>query len=185
MFAILYLVYNVLHPKGFSAAVFVQNSNESVALAFVAMAQTVPVLLGGLDLSVGAVMTLTSCIASVLVSGSPGEILLGMFITLLCGTAFGFMNGVIVVYGRIQPIIATLATGAIAMGLALLIRPKPGGDVDEDLNWALTNTVWDLFDTYGFDAASPWLKPFADLPVPILILTGSPTAKFSLWSEPK
>ena len=35
------------------------------------------------------------------------------------------MNGLIVVYGRIQPIIATLATGAIAIGLALLIRPNP------------------------------------------------------------
>ena len=33
------------------------------------------------------------------------------------------MNGLVVVYGRIQPIIATLATGAIAIGLALLVRP--------------------------------------------------------------
>jgi len=172
LFSVLYLLYNILHPRGFSAAVFVQNSNESVALAFVAMAQTLPVLLGGLDLSVGAVMTLTSCIASTLVSGSPAEIIFGMFVTLLAGTAFGFMNGAIVVYGRIQPIIATLATGAIAIGLALWIRPKPGGDVDGDLNWALTNTVWDFFDTYGLDADAPWLRPFADLPVPVLILFG-------------
>ncbi len=172
LLAAIYLVYNIMHPRGFSSAVFVQNSNEAVALAFVAMAQTVPVLLGGLDLSVGAVMTLTSCIASELVSGSPGQILLGMFLTLLSGTAFGLMNGLIVVYGRIQPIIATLATGAIAIGLALWVRPKPGGDVDGDLNWALTNTVWDFADTYGFDTNSPWLAPFADLPVPILILLG-------------
>jgi ribose transport system permease protein len=170
LFALIYLVYNVMHPRGFSSAVFVQNANEAVALAFLAMAQTVPVLTGGLDLSVGAVMTLTSCIASVLVNGTPGEILFGIAATLLAGTAFGFTNGLVVVYGRIQPIIATLATGAIAMGLALWIRPKPGGDVDEDLNWAVTNTVWDFFDTYGFDADAAWLAPFADLPVPVLIL---------------
>ncbi len=178
LFALLYIVYNIMHPRGFSSAVFVQNANESVALAFVAMPQTIPVLLGGLDLSVGAVMTLTSCIASELVNGSPAQILLGMAATILAGTAFGLMNGLIVVYGRIQPIIATLATGAIAIGLALWVRPKPGGDVDGDLNWALTNTVWDFFDTYGFDADAPWLRPFADLPVPMLLLLA---IAFAVW----
>ena len=73
LFAALFLLYNILHPRGFSAAVLVQNANETVAIAFVAMAQTVPVLLGGLDLSVGAVMTLANCIASELVSGSPAR----------------------------------------------------------------------------------------------------------------
>ena len=174
LFAALYITYNMLHGRGFSAAVFVQNSNESVAIAFVAMAQTVPVLMGGLDLSVGAVMTLTSCVASELVNGTPAQILAGIAATLAAGTAFGFMNGLIVVYGRIQPIIATRATGAIAIGLALLIRPAPGGDVDGDLGWALTNTVWDFADTYGLaeggDAA--WLQPIADVPVPLILLFG-------------
>ena len=59
------------------------------------------------------------------------------------------MNGLIVVYGRIQPIITTLATGAIAIGLALIIRPSPGGNVDDDLGWALTNQLVDFADTYG------------------------------------
>ncbi len=111
----------VLHP------VLVQNANEAVALAFVAMAQTLPVLAGGLDLSVGAVMTLCACIASVLVNGEPYQIGLGMIVTLLCGTGFGLVNGLIVVHGRLQPIIATLATGAIAIGLALFIGPSRAG----------------------------------------------------------
>ncbi|MEO4041897.1 ABC transporter permease [Hoeflea sp. CAU 1731] len=169
---LLYITYNMMHPRGFSTAVLVQNANEVVAIAFVAMAQTLPVLLGGLDLSVGAIMTLTNCIASEVVNGTPLQILFGMFLTLLAGTAFGMMNGLIVVYGRIQPIIATLATGAVAMGLALWVRPKPGGDVDEDLNWALTNSVWDFFDTYGLNADAVWLRPFADIPVPLIFLFG-------------
>ncbi|EAV43732.1 ABC transporter permease [Roseibium aggregatum] len=172
LFAILFLTYNVLHPRGFSSAVAIQNANETVAIAFVAMAQTLPVLIGGLDLSVGAVMTLTNCVASELLTGSPLQILLGAVLTLLTGTLFGFMNGCIVVYGRIQPIIATLATGAVAIGLALLIRPKPGGNVDDDLSWALTNSVWDLADTYGFADGGEawWLRPFADIPVPFLLV---------------
>lgn len=174
LFAALYLGYHMLHQRGFSSAVFVQNANEAVAIAFVAMAQTVPVLMGGLDLSVGAVMTLTACIASVLVNGSPAEIVLGMLATLVAGTAFGLVNGLVVVLGRIQPIIATLATGAIAMGLALVIRPQPGGEVDGDLNWALTNTVWDFADTYGIADGGEawWIAPFANIPVPLILLFG-------------
>ncbi len=169
---VLALTYNMLHPRGFSSAVAVQNANETAAIAFVAMAQTPPVLLGGLDLSVGAVMTLTSCIASELVNGTPLQILLGMAITLLSGAAFGLMNGCIVVYGRIQPIIATLATGAVAIGMALLIRPKPGGEVDGDLSWALTNSVFDFAETYGIadDGRAWWLQPVADIPVPVLLV---------------
>lgn len=180
LFALLYLAYNLMHARGFSSAVLVQNANEATAIAFVAMAQTVPVLTGGLDLSVGAVMTLASCIASVLVTGSPLQIAFGMAVTLAAGAGFGLVNGLIVVYGRLQPIIATLATGAIAIGLALLIRPQPGGEVDGDLSWALTNTVWDFCDTYGLaqggDAA--WLRPFADLPVPLILLFG---VAFAVW----
>jgi ribose transport system permease protein len=175
LFALLYLGYNLLHPRGFSSAILVQNANESVAIAFVAMAQTVPVLLGGLDLSVGAVMTLANCIASRLVSGSPLQIVLGMLATLACGAAFGFLNGVIVVYGRIQPIITTLATGAIAIGLALIIRPSPGGSIDDDLSWALTNALFDFAETYGLaqDGTAAWFAPFANIPVPLVILLGT------------
>ena len=175
LLALLWLTYNALHPRGFSAAVLVQNANESVAIGFVAMAQTVPVLMGGLDLSVGAVMTLTNCIASAVVSGSPAQIVLGMVLTLAAGTAFGLMNGLVVVYGRIQPIIATLATGAIAIGLALLIRPQPGGSIDDDLSWALTNQLVDFADTYGLAEGGKawWFRPFAPLPVPLLLLVGT------------
>lgn len=173
LFAALYLIYNFLHPRGFSTAVLVQNANESVAIAFVAMAQTVPVLMRGLDLSVGAVMTLCACVASYLLTGTGGEIAFGIIATLTVGTGFGLLNGLIVVFGRLQPIIATLATGAVASGFALLLRPQPGGDVDGDLGWALTNTVWDLADTYGLAEGGEawWIRPFANIPVPLILLS--------------
>ena len=78
LFLVLYLFYQANHPRGFTGQVLIQNANEVFALALVSMAQTVPVLMAGLDLSVGAVMTLVGCIASHLVNGSPGEIVLGI-----------------------------------------------------------------------------------------------------------
>src|SRR5688500_8183776 len=78
LFLVFWVLYNANHPKGFATVVLVQNANEAFVLAMVAMAQTVPVLMGGLDLSVGAVMTLVNCLASVLVNGSGMQIVFGM-----------------------------------------------------------------------------------------------------------
>ena len=172
LFVVFYGVYNLYHPHGFSEQVLIQNANEVFGIALVAMAQTVPVLMGGLDLSVGAGMTLVNCLASHLVTGSPVQIVLGVVACLAAGTAFGFLNGCIVVYGRIQPIIATLASGAVAIGIALFLRPKPGGKLDEDLSWAMTNALGDLAETYGlFDGGqAAWFQPIAWLPVPLVLL---------------
>lgn len=172
IFLLFYVFYNANHPRGFSTAVYIQNSNEVFALVMVAMAQTVPVLLGGLDLSVGAVMTLVNTLASHLLSGSPTEIVFGFIICLLTGALCGFVNGCVVVFGRIQPIIATLATGAVFMGLALFLRPTPGGDVDGDLAWVMTNDLYEIAATYGFfengDAA--WFQQVSWIPVPAILL---------------
>ena len=48
LFCLVYLFYHIVHPKGFSSAVLVQNGDELFTLAMVAMAQTVPVLAAGL-----------------------------------------------------------------------------------------------------------------------------------------
>lgn len=171
-FIAFYVFYNMNHPRGFSTAVYIQNSNEVFTLAMVAMAQTVPVLMGGLDLSVGAIMTLVNCLASHLLSGGPIQIILGMIACLAAGALCGFINGCVVVYGRIQPIIATLATGAIFMGIALFLRPSPGGSVDGDLSWAATNDLYEVAATYGWfdDGKAAWFKPIAWLPVPLLLI---------------
>ena len=172
IFLVLYLFYHSSHPRGFSTAVVIQNANETFALAMVAMAQTLPVLLGGLDLSVGAVMTLVNCLASNLLSGSPGEIAFGILACMAAGALCGFINGCVVVYGRLQPIIATLATGAIFIGIALFLRPSPGGDVDGDLSWAVTNDLYELAATYHFaaDGEAVWFRPIAAIPTPLVAI---------------
>ena len=171
LFVVFYGVYNALHPKGFSPAVLIQNSNESFALVMAAMAQTVPVLAGGLDLSVGAVMTLVNCVASHVLTGSPAMLVTGTVVCLAVGALAGFVNGCVVVYGRLQPIIATLATGAVYLGIALFLRPTPGGDIDQDFTWALTNDLYELAATYGwFDGGdAAWFQPVAWIPVPLIL----------------
>jgi ribose transport system permease protein len=136
-----FTLYVANHPVGLTAAVATTAANKGVLLALVAMAQTLPVLTAGLDLSVGMVFVLANCLASTLVHGTPFETAVGVVAVLLTGLLCGLLNGVIIVYGRLQPIITTLATGAVYYGVALILRPVPGGDVNSALADALTGQL--------------------------------------------
>lgn len=147
VFGLMFTLYIANHPAGLTVPVVTTAANKAVLLALVAMAQTLPVLTGGLDLSVGMIFIMTNCLASTLVSGDPLQVAFGIVVVLLAGALAGFINGAIVVYGRLQPIITTLATGAVYYGIALLLRPVPGGEVDEDLADYMTYTVFDVVPT--------------------------------------
>jgi ribose transport system permease protein len=138
---VFFAIYVLNHPVGLTAGVATTAANKGVLLALVAMAQTIPVLTAGLDLSVGMVFVLSNCLASALVVGSPLETAAGLVAVLFAGIFCGLLNGIIIVYGRLQPIITTLATGAIYYGLALSLRPVPGGDVNPAVADALTGQL--------------------------------------------
>jgi ribose transport system permease protein len=142
IFVVMFVIYTSNHPAGFTANVVQTASNKGVLLAFIAMAQTLVVLTAGIDLSVGMIFILTNCLASMLVVGTPMETALGLVAVLLVGILCGALNGAIVIYGRLQPIVATIATGAVYFGIALLLRPFPGGSVNEDLADALTGRLF-------------------------------------------
>lgn len=142
IFLLMFSVYIANHPAGLTVNVAQTAANKGVLLAFVALAQTLVVITAGIDLSVGMIFVLTNCIASWIVVGSPVETAAGVAAVLLAGAICGAINGVLVVYGRLQPIVATIATGAVYFGLALLLRPYPGGSVNEDLADAMTGRLF-------------------------------------------
>jgi ribose transport system permease protein len=144
LFVAMFALFIIEHPAGASANVINTAANKGVLLAFVAMAQTIPVLTSGLDLSVGSVFVMSNCLASTLITGSPLQVALGVAAVLASGLLCGALNGVIVVFGRLQPIIATLATGAMYYGVALWLRPTPGGDINENFADFMTGSLGHL-----------------------------------------
>lgn len=147
IFIVMFIIYTTNHPAGFTANVVQTAANKGVLLAFVAMAQTLVVITAGIDLSVGMILLMTNCLASWLVLGSPLQTSLGVAAVLATGVLCGAVNGAIVIYGRLQPIVATIATGAVYYGIGLLLRPFPGGSVNEDLADALTGRIFDVVPT--------------------------------------
>ena len=140
-FIVMFTIYAANHPVGLNANVATTAANKGVLLALVAMAQTLVVLTSGIDLSVGMVLVLANCLASRIVLGTPTMTALGVAGVLLAGCLCGAINGLIVIVGRLQPIVTTIATGAVFYGIALALRPVPGGDVNSSLADALTGQV--------------------------------------------
>lgn len=142
IFTAMFAFYGWKQEVGLSASMVNTAANKGALLALVAMAQTIPVLTGGLDLSVGMVFLLSNCLAASVVVGDARMTALGIIVVLIVGLVCGIINGLIVVYGRLQPIIVTLATGAVYFGIALALRPEPGGTVNFAFAEFMTSSVF-------------------------------------------
>jgi 5-methylthioadenosine/S-adenosylhomocysteine deaminase len=107
----------------------------ALPLAVAAIAQTHAILVGYLDLSVGAMISLGVVIASFLigVDATFGEIMMGIGVILGAGVALGLTNAGLIRGVKIPSIIATLATLSILDGISLSLRPTAQGIISGDL----------------------------------------------------
>ncbi|GAA4357642.1 sugar ABC transporter permease YjfF [Variovorax defluvii] len=112
---------SVLYDGFFSLQVFLNLLIDNAFLIVVAVGMTFVILSGGIDLSVGSVIALTTMVSASLVEKhgwSPAAVLP---LVLLMGTAFGGVMGVLIERFRLQPFIVTLAGMFLARGLCYLI----------------------------------------------------------------
>jgi simple sugar transport system permease protein len=121
LFALLYGA-GAYHFDGFfSLQVFENFFIDNAFLAVTAIGMTFVILSGGIDLSVGSVIALTTMVSATLVEHrgwSPASVIP---LVLAMGAAIGFVMGVVIQYFRVQPFIATLAGMFLARGLCYLI----------------------------------------------------------------
>jgi ribose transport system permease protein len=113
------------------------NSNMRVFLPLILLAvgQAIVLLGGGIDISVGGVVSIVNTILATRVGldGSPEKMWQFVMISLLAGALAGAINGFFIAYLRLQPIITTYATSFLYGGLALFILPNPGGGIPADV----------------------------------------------------
>lgn len=101
---------------------------SAVPLALAAVAQAVVVIGGGIDLSIGSMMALTSCVAATAMVGHGEDYAVGVVVVVLVlGVVLGAINGGLVVTTGVPDIIVTLAMSFVWAGFALIVRAAPGG----------------------------------------------------------
>ena len=120
MLGLLVVVFGAIAPGFLSAANISNVLVQSTILMMLALPMTLIIMTEGLDLSMGAVLTLTSLFVAI-VSLATGSMLAGLAAAVLVGVAFGTLNGWLVSVIGIPPFVATLGTLGIAQGLSLIV----------------------------------------------------------------
>ena len=98
-----------------------------MTLMLAATGQTIVLIRGGIDLSIGGMISLGSVIAATRFGTDPARSSLWSLAILALGFAVGALNGALISLLRLQPFLVTLATWSILSGLAMLILPIDGG----------------------------------------------------------
>lgn len=119
-------IFVVMRPDAFLSVINIRNvAVESAMMMFLAVGMTYVIITAGIDLSVGAVLVLSG-VCSVLVMRTIGvdhplSPWAGLFVALGCGALWGWINGFFVARTRLSPLIVTLATMGVALGIARLL----------------------------------------------------------------
>lgn len=116
---------------------------EAMPLLIVSLGQLCALLVGGFDVSVGALMTV--CVVTASFTMTPTMSRIGLFFGALAivgvGLATGIFNATLVRTLRLPSIVATLGTLSILEGIALLLRAYPAGPINTDVTNVLVSSV--------------------------------------------
>jgi len=127
-FFVLLLVFTKAIQPTYGSAGIQFLATSVLPLALAAVAQAVVVIGGGIDLSVGSMMALTSVISARLMMGQSDSVSVAVVLGVLAlGVVLGTINGGLVVLTRVPDIVVTLAMSFVWAGFALLVLERPGG----------------------------------------------------------
>lgn len=116
---LLVIVIGAISPQFRSVNNILSLLRQSSVNGLIAFGMTFVILTGGIDLSVGAVLALSTVLsAGMITSGVP--VPLAILISLIIGAALGFISGFLVSKGRLQPFIATLITMTVYRGITFI-----------------------------------------------------------------
>jgi len=145
LLALLVLLLWLLKPEVISVGWVGVTLRAAIPLAILAACQTLTFLTGGIDLSVGAVASMSGFVVATLVGG-PG-LGVALIVALVIAALVGLLTGVGVGVFRVHPLIMTLGMSLVVLGLAnvwQLIMVKTGSGVPAELRWLGSGTVGDV-----------------------------------------
>lgn len=137
-------------------------------LGLVSLAQSIVVMTGGIDLSVGPLIGFVTVIASyIMTSDSTVALLATIVVLLLAAAGVGLINGILVQKVRITPVIATLVTFFALQGINLLIRETSGGRISARFADIAKTDIWFI--------------PLAFVGVGLLVVVFELALRFTKW----
>jgi ribose transport system permease protein len=141
---LLWFSLSLLSPYFFTVGNLSEITLQTAVIGIIAAGQTLVILSGGIDLSVGSVFA-SSGVAGGLVFQATGNLWLTLATTLLTAAALGLLNGLFITKLRVPPFIATLGMLGMGRGLALILsRGIPIFGLSKEFLWIGQGKLFDL-----------------------------------------
>jgi len=157
--AAMIVVFSVMEPDSFATVNNFRNlATNAAILMVIAVGMTFVIITAGIDLSVGSVLVFAGVVSAMAMNGMDGNgwdvIVVGVLVAIGCGLGWGILNGLLITKARVPPLIVTLGTLGMALGLAQIMTD--GVDIREVPPRLVTSIgVGRLFDQV------PWLVVIA------------------------
>ncbi len=158
---------------------FLNVFQQAASLGIVSLGQTIVVLTGGIDLSVGPMISLASNLTSGLIDGQPQRVLPVVIGVIALGAAIGCVNGLLTYYLRVHPMIITLGMASILQGFTLLYSLSPAGKVTPEFEILAYGRV------FGLSIAGLGMVGLFILAAIFLRLTRTGNAIYAVGGDPR
>jgi ribose transport system permease protein len=141
--AVIVIVFSALKPDSFLTVFNIRGIVQDTAiLAVLGVGMTFVIITGGIDLSIGSVLVFSGVVADKAMAAMGGQgwgaALVGLLVAVACGLAWGLINGFLIARAKVPPLIVTLGTLGMALGVAEVIT----GGVDlRDIPTVMVNSV--------------------------------------------
>lgn len=125
------IINRILQPNLLEPGTLNGNMRAFLPLILVAVGESLVIIAGGIDISVGAIVSVVNVLLTTQIgaNGDPARVTLMLILSIVVGMVAGMVNGFFVAILRLQPIITTYATSFLFGGIALFVLPRPGGAV--------------------------------------------------------
>ncbi|UCF92958.1 MAG: ABC transporter permease [Desulfobacterales bacterium] len=128
---------------------------QAAALGIVSTGQTFAILIGGIDLSIGSVVSLTSCLTTGILEGQGHLLIPVICLVIAIAVLIGFLNGFMITRTGVHPLIVTLGMMSIVQGAVLVYTKAPAGSIPESFMFLAWGEVGFLpFPVFYFAAVA-------------------------------
>lgn len=142
-FLVLCIIVSVVNPVFLSSTNMLNVLRQITTNLYLAMAMTMVIIIGGIDLSVGSIVAVVGVVTAMSIAILGFPIALAVACGILLGVAFGALNGVFAATTTIPPFIITLAMMNIARGIAfILTEGAPVRVMDPTFNFIGSGFIW-------------------------------------------
>jgi AI-2 transport system permease protein len=128
------IIFGLLNPRFWNVTILLNSFNDFIGIAIIGFFVTLVMITGGIDISGGSIIGLTSVVCGLFAQVMGINIWLSIILAILAGGLCGLLNGILIAYGRVQAMVITLGGMLLYSGIAIVLVGLSGVSAYEGIS---------------------------------------------------